>query len=78
MVSSQPGFLISDKKPSSKDDTNIQLEIPSSTLIKLMNIYQLESEAEILLSFKFLEKLLTFCMECRSTEVLKYKTVKER
>ena len=75
MVSSQPGFLISDKKkPSSKDDTNIQLEIPSSTLIKLMNIYQLESEAEILLSFKFLEKLLTFCMECRSTKVLKYKT----
>lgn len=42
-----------------------------------MNIHQLESEAEILLSFKFLEKLLTFCMEW-STEVLKYKTVKER
>ena len=39
-----------------------------------MNIHQLESEAEILLSFKFLEKVLTFCMEW-STEVLKYNTV---
>ena len=42
-----------------------------------MNIHQPESEAEIPLSFKIPEKLLTFCTDL-SSDVSKYLNVRER